>query len=272
MGLVKRALVSIAALALGALLVANWRWHGETQRKLEELAGAILGRSPEPATPTSQAPSTPAPAEPRPLPTSVVTPAGGTMSATPAQVIQPPDVLHVEVLLRDPRTGRTEPLPVQPISGEFLVRPDGHVGLGVWGFVRVAGLTPEKAVEEVRRKLTAFTQVNGTSSGTDRLHVTVQVKSNNSKVYYVFADVNGSGEQVFKFPCSGRETVLDAIAAVPGLAAVADRRKIEVVRRGSSGAADAVLPVDWAAIIQRGDTRTNYILQPGDRVHVTASR
>ena len=68
------------------------------------------------------------------------------------------------------------------------------------------------------------------------------------------------------------ETVLDAIAAVPGLAAQADRRAIRVVRAGSAGAEHQILPVDWNAIIRRGDARTNYALMPGDRVYVTGAR
>jgi polysaccharide export outer membrane protein len=274
MGFVKRAVVSIAALGLGALLVANWRSHGETQRKLDALVGALTGR---PADPTPSAPATQAPAEPGLLPPSVVVPAGGTAprdldkSTTPAHVIEPPDVLVVDVVLRDPRTGQTERLPVQPINGEFAVRPDGTISLGVWGPVRVVGLTAEKAAAEVRRKLAAFTQVNGTNSRTENLIVTVELKANNSKAYYVILD-SGSGEQITRLAYTGRETVLDAVAAVPGLAAVADRRTIRVVRQGAAGVPHQVLPVDWTAIIQHGDTRTNYALKPGDRVYVTGGR
>ena len=160
---------------------------------------------------------------------------------------------------------------MQPIGGEFLVRPDGTVGLGVWGSVRVSGLSTEQAAEAIRGKLAAFTQVNGTGSRVDNLAVTVEQKSNNSKVYYVITD-SGYGEQVTRKTLAGTSSILDAIADVPGLAAVADRATIRVVRKGAAGAADKVLPVDWTAILQHGDTRTNYQLAPGDRVYVTASR
>ena len=52
------------------------------------------------------------------------------------------DVLAINALIRDPRTGQTEKLPVQPVNGDFLVRPDGTVVLGVWGTVKVSGLAP----------------------------------------------------------------------------------------------------------------------------------
>jgi polysaccharide export outer membrane protein len=270
MGFVKRALVSIAALGLGALVVANWRSQAELHRKFESLADALTGRTGEPATP----PATQSASEPRPLPPGVVTPAGGTMpreldkTSAPANAIQPPDVLVVDVLLRDPRSGQTERLPVQPVNGEYAVRPDGTVSLGVWGSVRVAGLTPAQAAEEIRRRLAAFTQVNGTDSRTANLAVTVAVKGHNSAAYFVILDTP-AGEQVTKLPFTGRETILDAIASVPGLAAVADRRTIRVVRAGAASGPHQVLPVDWNAILTRNDTRTNHALKAGDRVYVS---
>ena len=180
-------------------------------------------------------------------------------------------MLVINAAIRDPRTGQTERLPAQPINGDYLVRPDGTVGLGVWGAVRVVGLTPDRAADEIRRRLANFTQINGASSRTENLVVTVEVKSHNSKVYYVILEGNG-GEDVKRMPSTGRETVLDAVAAIPGLAAVADRRTIRVVRKGDSGVAHQVLPVDWPAIIQRGDSRTNYLLQPEDRVYISGGR
>ena len=265
MGFIKRALVSLIALGLGALLVANWQSHGETQRKLDALVAAITGKPPDPLATTSAQP----PAEPRMLPPGLVVPASGaTPAAKPQNTIDPPDLLVINAVIRDPRTGQTERLPVQPINGDYLVRPDGTVGLGVWGAVKVSGLTADRAAEEIRRRLATFTQVNGSRSGTENLSVTVEMKTANSKVYYVITDVSGR-ENVTRLPCTGRETVLDAVAAVPGLAAVAERRTIRLVRKGSSGSALQTLAVDWTAIIHRGDTRTNYILQPDDRVYVS---
>jgi polysaccharide export outer membrane protein len=98
--------------------------------------------------------------------------------------------------------------------------------------------------------------------------VTVEVKAANSKAYYLITDSSGR-EEVTRLPCTGRETILDAVAAITGLAAVADRRTIRLVRKGAAGSAQQSLPIDWKAIIHRGDTRTNYILQPDDRVYVS---
>jgi polysaccharide biosynthesis/export protein len=268
MGFVKRALAAVIALGLGALLVANWQSHGETQRKLDALVTAITGKPAEPVAPTTTA----QPAEPRQLPPGLVVPASAEAPASKARpAIEPPDVLVINAVIRDPRTGQSERLPVQPINGEFLVRPDGTVSLGVWGAVKVAGLAPDRAAEEIRRRLTTFTQVNGASSRTESLSVTVEVKSNNSKVYYIITE-NGGREEVRRMPCTGRETVLDAMAAVPGLAATAERKTIRIIRMRGPGSGQQSLPVDWSALIQRGDTSTNYILQPEDRLYITGGR
>jgi polysaccharide export outer membrane protein len=281
MGFIKRAVVSIVALGLGALLVANWRSQNDLHRKFEALAATLTGRSADRTEPAAPRPSPAASAEPGRLPLDFITPnvvpAAGVVpreldsTRMPQSVIEPPDVLAIDVLLRDPRSGQSERLPVQPINGEFLVRPDGTVNLGVWGSASVTGLTPEKAAEVIRGKLAAFTQVNGTSSRIESLAVTVQVKANNSKAYYIITD-SGNGENVTRKTLDGTLTILDAIADVPGLVAVADRRTIRVARKGAAGAANQVLPVDWTAIIQRGDTRTNYQLLPDDRVYVTGGR
>jgi polysaccharide export outer membrane protein len=201
----------------------------------------------------------------------LVVPAGGItprelgQASLPQYIIEPPDNLTIEAVLRDPRSGQSDRLPVQPIAGDYVVRPDGTVNLGVWGTVRVAGLTTTKAADAIRAQLASFTQVNGTGARLETLAVTVDVKNKNSQVYYIIADA-GQGETVIRMPCTGTETVLDAIAAVPGLAAVADRRSIRVVRKG---AGDQILPVDWNGILHHGDTRTNYALMSGDRVYVT---
>ena len=92
--------------------------------------------------------------------------------------------------------------------------------------------------------------------------------SEGTKMYCVILDGGVNGEQVAKFPYNGTETIIDAIAAVPGLANDAAHRTIYLLRKGPAGGADQALPVDWAAIVQRGDTKTNYSLQAGDRLYV----
>jgi polysaccharide export outer membrane protein len=101
--------------------------------------------------------------------------------------------------------------------------------------------------------------------------VSVDVLAYNSKVYYVITDGGGYGEQVYKFPVTGNDTVMDAIANIGGLPAVSSK-KMWVARRTPCGAAPIVLPIDWCGTAQRGESCTNYQLFPGDRVYVKADR
>jgi polysaccharide export outer membrane protein len=99
--------------------------------------------------------------------------------------------------------------------------------------------------------------------------ISLDVGGYNSKVYYIIFDGAGFGQQLFRQPITGNETVLDAIAGVQGLPATASQKHIWVARPAPPGTGcDQVLDVDWCAITRRGDTRTNYQLLPGDRIFV----
>jgi polysaccharide biosynthesis/export protein len=99
--------------------------------------------------------------------------------------------------------------------------------------------------------------------------LSVDVLAYNSRAYYVIKDNGDSGQAVCRFPLAGRETVLDAIANMQGLPPVASKCRIWVAR-SSPGHDDnpRILLVDWKGITQRGEMRTDYALQPGDRVFV----
>ncbi|HEY2785844.1 MAG TPA: polysaccharide biosynthesis/export family protein [Fimbriiglobus sp.] len=146
----------------------------------------------------------------------------------------------------------------QVIHGEHLVRPDGTVSLGTYGKVYVAGMTLEQVKAAIEAQLGKVLY---------RPEVDVDVFAYNSKFYYVITDFAGNGEQVVKVPCTGNETVLDAIANIGGLSAVSSKN-LWVARPAPAGSVDQILPVDWKGITRRGHTRTNYQILPGDRVFV----
>jgi RNA polymerase sigma factor (sigma-70 family) len=194
-----------------------------------------------------------------------------------AHVIEPPDLLLVEVL---------EALPGRPISGERLVRPDGTITLGFYGDVEVAGLTlPEakvKIVEHMRKFLEDETLglfevdpetgeprkdekgniVRIAPRDTDR--VFVDVTAYNSKYYYVYGWVREPG----RLPITGGETVLDALSFVGGLLPGANTKKIQIMRSFPKGSAVQVLPVDYDEITTGTDASTNYQIMPNDRIVV----
>jgi polysaccharide biosynthesis/export protein len=151
---------------------------------------------------------------------------------------------------------------IQQVRGQHLVRPDGTVGLGTYGSVRVVGMSIEQTKAAIEQHLSKLFI---------RPEVSVDVIAYNSKLYYVILDGGGNGEQVVRLPVTGNETVLDAIAQVNGLLTVSDKREIFVARPSPGDVAgDQVLPVDWVGLCTKGRTATNYQLQPGDRVYVNS--
>jgi protein involved in polysaccharide export with SLBB domain len=167
------------------------------------------------------------------------------------------------VELKDPQFTITMPdlAGRQAVVGEHLVRPDGTISLGIYGDVYVSGLTLPQVKAAVEAHLS--TQMH-------RPEVTVDVVAYNSKVIYVIMDGGGYGEQVIRLPCTGNETVLDAVSQIYGLAQVSSK-KIWISRPGPAEYECAqILDVHWREITREGITTTNYQLFPGDRIYVQA--
>jgi polysaccharide export outer membrane protein len=149
------------------------------------------------------------------------------------------------------------------LGGERTVGPDGRVTLGTFGKVYVAGMTQAQAKQAVESHLAEFLEDP---------EVAIDIFAYNSKVYYVITEGAGQGDGVSRFPITGNETVLDALAQINGMPEVSSKR-IWVARPSPYGArCDQVLPVDWHAVAQRGDSTTNYQLLPGDRVFIAQDR
>lgn len=152
---------------------------------------------------------------------------------------------------------------VQKVSGQHLVRPDGTIGLGTYGSLRVSGMT----LAEVRAAVEALLA--------DQLlepEVYVDVQAYNSKLYYVILDGAGAGQTVYRLPVTGNDTVLDAMAQVTGLTTVSDPERMWVARPSAAGTCPRVMPVDWRAVSECGDPSTNYQLMPGDRLYVGSNK
>ncbi len=171
----------------------------------------------------------------------------------PDYVIEPPDILCVEYAgpAGDP----------VKITGQRLVRPDGTVGLGQLGSVAVAGRTVTEARAAIAEHLASRLD------GFDAAKLIVDVVAYNSKVFYVIAEGEDGGEQVYRLPATGNETVLDALAHSKVSLVGLGRKRISIHRK-CDGEADKELPVDWKGITEQGNSATNYLLRPGDRVHI----
>ena len=164
-------------------------------------------------------------------------------------------------MLKEPQVSLTlaQAAGQQQISGEHLVGPDGTINLGTYGTVYVTGMTLNEAKETIEKHLSKYL---------DAPLVSVDVFSYNSKVYYVITEGAGQGDNVARFPVTGNETVLDAIAEINGLSRLSSK-DVWIARPAPSGVGcDQVLPVDIEAIMKGGSTATNYQLLPGDRVFI----
>lgn len=261
---IRGSFVVAAVAAVVSLQWVNWTAQKQTQGKLDALLAREVTRPAEPApAPLVQAAPVPTPASAAHL----VVPAAGAVPrelekvALPPYIVEAPDLLQIEAVWKNPKAADLSTPP--PVTGQFVVRPDGTVGLGLWGSVAVAGLTIEQAAAAVREHLA--NQKRGVSAG--ELRVSVDVIAMNSKRYYIITDALVGEEQVYVFPITGSETVLDAVRQLGGLAEVAGKRKVWIARKSSDG--DRILPIDWNGITQQGLAHTNYQIMPGDRLHVS---
>ena len=150
----------------------------------------------------------------------------------------------------------------QQIAGQHLVGPDGTITLGSYGSVSVVGLTLAQTKEAIEQHL---------SHELEDPSVAVDVFAYNSKVYYVITEGAGTGDGVTRFPITGNDTVLDAIANINGTTEVSSK-KIWIARPVPDSEELAILPVDWRGVSAMAATGTNYQLFPGDRVFVSEDK
>lgn len=174
----------------------------------------------------------------------------------------------IEAYLTDKDNGRLQEASVsvsliemagkQQIAGQHLVGPDGSITLGSYGSVPVVGLTLAQTKHVIEQHLRNFLE---------EPEVSVDVFAYNSKVYYVITEGAGTGDGVTRFPITGNETVLDAMANINGTTAVSSKR-IWIARPTPDGMSEQILPVDWQGVTAMGTAFTNYQIMPGDRIFV----
>lgn len=146
----------------------------------------------------------------------------------------------------------------QQIAGQHLVGPDGTVTLGSYGSVPVVGMTLAQAKQVIEQHLAQFLEDP---------EVAVDVFAYNSKVYYIVTEGAGLGDGVTRWPVTGNDTVLDAIANINGLTQVSSK-KIWIARPAPHSDQMLILPVDWPGVTAGAVAATNYQILPGDRVFV----
>ena len=150
----------------------------------------------------------------------------------------------------------------QQIAGQHLVAPDGTVTLGIYGSVRIVGMTLPQAKYCIEQYLSQFL---------DEPEISVEVWAYNSLVYYVVTQGAGLGDAIYRFPITGNETVLDAISQINGMNQLSSKH-IWVARPTDAPGKCEILPVEWDAITAHATAGTNFQLLPGDRVFVAEDK
>ena len=147
----------------------------------------------------------------------------------------------------------------QPVTGQYLVGPDGTINLRQYGLLHVAGKTVTQIRTDLQKHLSQYF---------DSPDASVDVIAYNSKVFYVITEGAGLGDNVRRVPIAGNETVLDALSSVNGLSQVSSTQ-IWVARPAPGGfGCEQIMPVDYDAITRGGSSATNYQIMPGDRVFI----
>src|SRR5262245_37172698 len=103
----------LALVALAGFTVLNWRAQVQTQRKLDALTAARTEQSVSVVPAPAPAPKAPERALPASKPTAV--PRELSNLKLPPYVIEAPDTLRIEAVVKDAKTGAAERLPDQPI-------------------------------------------------------------------------------------------------------------------------------------------------------------
>jgi protein involved in polysaccharide export with SLBB domain len=147
----------------------------------------------------------------------------------------------------------------QDISRDYTIGPDGVIHISRFGAVYLAGKTVTEAQLAIQDHLAQYFASP---------RVGVAVVRFNSEGYYTITANALKNNEVRRFPITGNETVLDAIAEMPALSNVAT--KTMWIARPAPGDCrkEQILPIDWSAIARGGETKTNYQILPGDRLFI----
>lgn len=137
------------------------------------------------------------------------------------------------------------------LSGEVLVRPDGHITLPLAGDVPVLGQTPLEVGVAVGARLTGMVS---------DAHVAVALGGNRSPTVAVVGEVREAGA----FELRPGDGVLDVLARAGGLTEFADRSRVFVLRRGEARR----VRFSYDKLARHADGGRRFLLQDGDVVVV----
>lgn len=137
------------------------------------------------------------------------------------------------------------------------IRPDGKITLPLIGSVFVAGKTTEQVSAELQALASEYYE---------DADVTLRVIAYNSKKIFVFGEVGTAGP----YPYNGANTVLGTLAKAQPTR-LADPTSIHILRPNADGDLVKRMTVNLDAMVQRGDTALDAVLEEGDIIYVPAN-
>jgi len=138
------------------------------------------------------------------------------------------------------------------------VRPDGNISFHLIGDIQAVNKSVEQLRYELTQKLSRFLKSP---------KISIVVQQFNSQKYTIMGEIESPGI----YPLHTDTTLTDAIARSGGLARgqfhastieTADLKHAFVSRNGQ------MLPVDFEALLRKGDLRYDIEIRPGDYIHI----
>jgi protein involved in polysaccharide export with SLBB domain len=166
--------------------------------------------------------------------------------------LMPEKLVNVTVTVKLARMGD-----MQQIAGKHTVGPDGFITLGWYGRVKVNGLTVDECKKTIETHL---------SQSLENPEVSVDVEMMASKKYYIVMRMKNLGDRVIMFPCTGNDTVMQAIANMDGGNTNPAQLTIKHIRPRENGE-PVVTSLDWDKVLfSKSGFGDNLQLLPGDRL------
>lgn len=143
------------------------------------------------------------------------------------------------------------------LSQEIIVRPDGYISMPLMGDVKAEGQEPEALAKEIRAAMSDLIR---------NPEVTVMVTNPVSKEFRNRVRITGQVATPVSLAFRPGMTVLDLVLQAGGLTDFAAEGRAVLHRETSDGYQSFKLDLD--GILNDGDMRSNYVLQPGDVVSI----
>ena len=163
--------------------------------------------------------------------------------------IGPNDVLNITVL-DHPEVSSTRDFNSGIVG--TIVKKDGKIYLPIVGAIRAEGYTVEEFYGVLREKLRTYIQDP---------ELSVDMLKYESKKFFVLGEVNNPGA----FPVDGKTTLLDGIGMAKGVKPEGSLEGGYVVRDR------ALLPINLADLLLRGDTSRNIYMKKDDLIYIPAA-